>query len=83
VVQGILCHHNAAFDARTTPPAHVMSPVDRDEFRMTAGMRLLLAAATLVITRLDPSEPSHFAAATYDILVGYVGYAAYRHLKDK
>jgi hypothetical protein len=42
---------------------------------MIAAMRLILAALALLITYIDPSEPSYYVAATYTTLALYVVYS--------
>jgi len=54
--------------------------VDPGEGRMISGMRLVLAIAALVITRIDPTEPSRFVTATYSVLVLYLCYSLVLHL---
>jgi signal transduction histidine kinase len=43
--------------------------------RIIAVMRFVLAFSALLITYIDPSEPAHFAAATYSTLVLYTIYS--------
>jgi hypothetical protein len=54
--------------------------VDSGEGQMISSMRSILAVAALVITHIDPTEPSRFAAATYLILYLYVLYSLSLHL---
>jgi signal transduction histidine kinase len=54
-------------------------PTDPGEDRMISGMRLVLAVAAFVITHIDPTEPSRFAAATYSTLILYLVYSLALH----
>jgi signal transduction histidine kinase len=54
--------------------------VDSGEGRMITSMRLVLAVAALVITNIDPTEPSRFATVTYTTLALYVLYSLALHL---
>jgi signal transduction histidine kinase len=55
-------------------------PIDANEHRMVSGMRSLLAATALLVTVIDPSEPSRFVAATYSVLALYLLYSSVIHL---
>lgn len=57
----------------------IPTPIDPGESRMISGMRLVLAIAAFVITRVDPTEPSRFAAATYSTLILYLLYSLALH----
>jgi signal transduction histidine kinase len=46
------------------------------EHRLTAGMRLLLAATALVVTSIAPPESSRALTATYVVLAVYLAHAA-------
>jgi signal transduction histidine kinase len=48
---------------------------EAEERHVTAGVRVLLALTALVVTFVDPSEPSRFVSLTYIVLVLYFGYA--------
>ncbi len=54
--------------------------VDPGESRMISGLRLVLTVAALVITHIDPTEPSRFATATYSVLILYVLYSLALHV---
>jgi signal transduction histidine kinase len=76
--------HNPSFEnecmrhLRTQPTEPVS--VDSGEGRMISSMRLVLAVAALAITRIDPTEPSRFAAATYLVLFLYFFHSLSLHL---
>src|ERR1044071_6698776 len=57
------------------PPAEVKLDGLAD-IRMISAMRLILAASSLLIIHLDPSQPDRFVAITYVTLVLYTAYSA-------
>lgn len=46
------------------------------DVRMISGIRLVLAAAALVVVYIDPSQPVRLLALTYSLLILYVLYSA-------
>ena len=43
--------------------------------RMIAAMRLMLVLLALLSTYIDPSETTHYVAATYTVLAFYLAYS--------
>ncbi|MBI3326543.1 MAG: histidine kinase, partial [Nitrospinae bacterium] len=57
------------------PPSSQTSITTSIDDRMIAAMRLVLAASALLITYMDPLEPSRLVAVTYAALLLYTAYS--------
>ena len=53
------------------------SSYDAANAQLISKMRVVLAAATLFVIYIDPSEPQRFVALTYTILIAYTVYAIF------